>query len=173
MKSAKGICAPQTFKQVFIQHAPDLRNFLYARCGDSARAEDLTQEAFMRLWKNCATIFQEKAKSFLFTVGANLFTDAIRHDKVVLRFKQQVTTSSNAENPQYLLELKEFKEQLEQTLAQLPEGSRVAFMLSRFDGLSYQQIADKLGISRKAVEKRMHRALLAIKQLTAIRKNIE
>ena len=165
MKSKEGICAPLIFKKVFLQHAPDLRNFLYARCGDAAQAEDLTQEAFVRLWKNCAKVLQEKSKSFLFSVASNLFTDAVRHEKVVLRYRQEFKKSTSVENPQYLMEMEEFKERLERTLARMPEASRVAFMMSRFEGLNYQQIADRLGISKKAVEKRMHRALQDLRQL--------
>ena len=160
-----GVCAPTIFKEVFLQFAPDIRNFMYAKCGDTARAEDLTQEAFVRLWKNCAKVLKEKSRSFLFTVANNLFLDAVRHDKIVLTHRQNIHAGNSQEDPQYLLEVEEFKEKLEQTLAEMPEASRVAFMLNRFDGLTYQEIADQLGISKKAVEKRMSKALIEMRKL--------
>ncbi len=170
METKPGLCAPNTFQEVFHEYAPELRNFLYARCGDISQAEDLTQEAFVRLWKNCAKVLRSKSRSFLYTVASNLFKDNLRHQQVVLRYKNATDSKVNRENPQYLLEMEEFKEQLQRTLAKMPEGSRVAFMMSRFEGLNYQQIADRLGISKKAVEKRMHRALLELKRLQTIRR---
>lgn len=170
--TAQGVCAPKTFESIFVEYAPAIRNFLYARCGDAARAEDLTQEAFVRLWKNCARVVVEKSKSFLFTVAHNLFLDAVRHDKVVLTYRQKPQhPTAEPEDPQYLLEMEEFKTQLEFTLAQMPEASRVAFMMNRFDGMTYQEIANQLGISKKAVEKRMHKALIELRKLVGKRKN--
>ena len=59
----------------------------------------------------------------------------------------------------------EFQQQLEATLAELPDGAREVFLLNRIDGLKYREIAELLGISQKAVEKRMHRALVSMREL--------
>jgi RNA polymerase sigma factor (sigma-70 family) len=64
-----------------------------------------------------------------------------------------------------VLEEKEFHQQLLEVIAELPEGAREVFMLNRMDGLKYREIAEMLGISQKAVEKRMHRALTTLREL--------
>ena len=61
---------------------------------------------------------------------------------------------------------KELKEELENAIADLPEKQRVVFLLSRIDKKTYKEIAEMLGISKKAVEKRMYNALDTLRQVS-------
>lgn len=158
-------CEEKVFKRVFYEQAASLRNFLYYKSGNLALAEDLVQEAFERLWKNCAKVTVAKAKSFLFTVGNNLFLNHVAHQKVVLKFEQRGHTQRSDETPEFLLEEQEFKRQLEQAIADLPENQRLVFLMNRIDKKTYKEIAELLGISVKAVEKRMHKALKALRKV--------
>jgi len=160
-----GLCEKHAFQEVFHTHAQKLRNFIYAKSGNLQLAEDLAQEAFLRLWKKCAQVTFEKATSFLFTVAHNLFLDNVRHQKVVLDFRKKQPQSRAGESPEFLFEMKEFKSKLEKTINNMPEGSRVVFLMNRIEKMTYQEIADRLGISKKAVEKRMHRALLELRKI--------
>ena len=160
------VCEQSVFKQVFDTYANSLRNFIYYKCGDKNLSEDLLQDAFLRLWKNCAKVPFSKAKSYLFTVANNLFLDGVKHQKVVLKFRQHKKGQQETENPQFLLESKEFKERLESAIGQLPENSRIVFLMNRMDKLTYREIAERLGLSVKAVEKRMHKALVELRKLT-------
>ena len=74
------------------------------------------------------------------------------------------------ENDEFLLEEKELKIALEKAIADLPEPQRIVFLLSRIDKKTYREIAEIIGISRQAVEKRMYKAL---DQLRKITKNIK
>ncbi|MEM9819524.1 MAG: sigma-70 family RNA polymerase sigma factor [Bacteroidota bacterium] len=160
-----GLCEKQAFQKVFQTHARKLRNFIFAKSGNLQLAEDLTQEAFLRLWKKCAQIVSGKAASFLFKVAQNLFLDHVRHQKVVLDFQHLKGSSKTAEAPDFIFEMKEFQAKLERTINSMPEGSRVVFLMNRIEKMTYQEIADCLGISKKAVEKRMHRALLELRKI--------
>jgi RNA polymerase sigma-70 factor (ECF subfamily) len=150
-----------------MEHAEQLRNFLYYKCGDLSRAEDLTQEAFVRLWDNCSKVKVGKAKSFLFTVANNLFLNEAKHQKVVLKFQRHQSSlpTASAESPQFLMEEKEFGQRLEQAISSLSEGQREVFLMNRIDKKTYKEIAETLGISVKAVEKRIHKALLQLRKL--------
>jgi RNA polymerase sigma factor (sigma-70 family) len=64
------------------------------------------------------------------------------------------------------LEEQEFKQQLEKAISDLPEGQREVFLLNRIDKKTYREIAEMLGVSVKAIEKRMHKALKALRVLT-------
>nr|MBX2817210.1 RNA polymerase subunit sigma-70 [Saprospiraceae bacterium] len=86
---AKDICAEETFETVFRSHAEHLRNFLYYKSGDLELSEDLVQDAFGKLWENCAKVTLEKAKSYLFTIGQNLFLNKMERRKVRFRFQKQ------------------------------------------------------------------------------------
>lgn len=169
MGDKKSVCKPEVFESVFNEHAETLRNFMYYKCGDANLAEDFVQESFVKLWKNCAKVVFEKAKSFLFTVANNLFLNDLSHKKVVLKYRSEQTKDYTNENPEFLLEEKEFMTKLQNAIAALPEKQREVFLLNRIDKKKYKEIADILGISVKAVEKRMS---LALKTLRNEIKNI-
>ncbi len=93
----------------------------------------------------------------------------IAHQKVKLKFANKPQQDRDHQDPNFLLEEKEFKRTLEETIADLPEKQRVVFLLSRIDKKTYKEIAEILGISKQAVEKRMYNAL---DKLRTISKNI-
>lgn len=157
------VCEENNYKTLYKQYAKPLRNFLYYRCGDLDRADDLVQEAMIKLWENCAHVVFEKAKSFLYTVAVRMLTDQFRHDKVKLEFVKKAE-STHANDASFELEQKEFQQKLELAISGLPEGQREAFLMNRIDKMSYAEIAEALGISVKAVEKRMHLALQNLKE---------
>lgn len=164
MKESASICEPKIFEEVFNEHSETVRNFIFYKCGDLNQAEDLTQEAFVRLWKNCAKVAYQKSKSFLFTVINNLFYNEVAHKKVVLKYEQNFSSRENNQDPSFLLEEKEFMQKLQSAIADLTEAQREVFLLSRIDKKKYTEIAELLGISVKAVEKRMSKALMSLRK---------
>ena len=160
----KSVCEQKNFEEVFNKHSQTLRNYIYYKCGDTQQAEDIVQEAYIKLWHNCAKVIFEKAKSFLYTVANNHFLNEVAHKKVVLEYqKQNATNNTSIETPQFILEEDEFHQKLKKAIADLPERQREVFLLSRIDKKKYSEIADIVGISVKAVEKRMSKALLTLK----------
>ena len=155
----------KAFKQAFDDHARQVRNFIYYKCGDVDQAEDIMQEAFLRLWQQREKIDPARVKAFLFTVANNLFLDAARREKVALKFQQQPQRQSDGENPQHVLEQKEFMERLQSAINDLSEGQREVFLLNRIEKLTYKEIAERLDVSVKAVEKRMGKALAKMRKL--------
>ncbi|MCE3228033.1 MAG: polymerase sigma factor [Bacteroidetes bacterium] len=156
------VCDEVNYKGIFKEHGKALRNFIYYKCGDLDRAKDIMQEALIKLWENCAKVELGKAKSFLYTVGQRILIDQVRHDKVKLEFtkKSEVNT---ANDPAFELIKKEFEQKLMQAISDMPETQREAFLMNRMDNMSYKDIAEALDISVKAVEKRIHLALLYLK----------
>ena len=107
----------------------------------------------------------EKAKSFLYTVANNHFLNEVAHKKVVLEHQRRsLAPDRTIETPQFILEEEEFYQKLKKTIADLPEKQREVFLLSRIDKKKYTEIAEIVGISVKAVEKRMSKALLIVKE---------
>ncbi len=159
----RSVCEEKNYQSLYEEHGQPLRNFLYYKCGDLGRAEDLAQEAFVKMWQKCKDVIFEKAKSYLFTVANRLFLNHIEHQKVVLKFEKKGHTDRNNQSPEFIMEEDEFKSKLEQAISDLSEAQREAFLMNRIDKMSYQEIADALGISVKAVEKRIHNALKTLK----------
>jgi RNA polymerase sigma-70 factor (family 1) len=160
----ESLCNQKTFDFVFFSHAKDLRNYLYYKFGDLETAEDIVQESFIKLWVNCAKVAFQKSKSYLFTIATNLFIDKKRHEKVVIQFKNKIQNHIEHESPDFILQEKEFMLKIQSTIGNLPDKQREVFLLNRIDKKTYKEIAELINISVKAVEKRMHKALITVRK---------
>lgn len=158
------VCEESVFAGLYKKHAKNLHNFLYYKFGERLNPEDNVQEAFVKLWKKCREVSPQKAKSFLFTVANNQVLNEVKHQKVVLKFQQQKKEQSNKEDPQFLLEETEYLKKYQTALSNLPDKQRTTFLMNRIEGKKHQEIADILGISRKAVEKRIYTALKKLRK---------
>lgn len=158
-------CQENIFSHFFKTNFKVLRNFLIYKFGNEEQAEDIAQEAFIKLWQNCADVPLEKAKSYIYTIANNSSLNIIAHQKVKLNYQKTNTTKDRSnENPEFLLEEKQFKDKLLLAIENLNETQRVAFLMHRIDGKKYAEIADELSISVKAVEKRIHIALVELRK---------
>ena len=164
MKPEKSVCETRNFDALFRQHSRTLRNYIYYKCGDANLAEDMVQEAYIKLWNNCKTIPFANALFFLKRVANNAFLNVVKHKKIVLQHEQTKKSEIDVESPEYLLEEKEFMQKLENAIAGLSEKQREVFLLNRIDKKTYAEIAVFLDISKKAVEKRMHNALKVLRK---------
>ncbi|SHG91808.1 RNA polymerase sigma factor [Flagellimonas flava] len=157
------VCEEQVFSSVFKANSKTVFNYIYYKFGNEEKAHDAVQEAFVKLWENCAKVAPEKAKSYLYTVANNLYLNVIKAEKVRLKYASPSLEHSN-ESPEFLMEEKQYKEKLDKALNDLPENQRTTFLLNRIDGKKYAEIAEMEGVSVKAIEKRMHLALKALRE---------
>jgi RNA polymerase sigma factor (sigma-70 family) len=165
-KSNSPLCSEVVFKSIFESHFKGLRNFLIYKYKDVERAEDTAQNAFVILWENCSILKPEQAKSFLFTTAIRLSLNLIKHDKVVSNFElQSKPNGMHQESPEFILLEAELKLQLENAINDLPEKQRTVFLMNRMENQTYTEIAGLLDLSVKAVEKRMHLALLSLRKV--------
>lgn len=167
MEKKKSLCEESAFTSVFMEYSKTLHNYLYYKTGNAPLSEDLTQEAFARLWKNCAQVIFSTAKSYAFTIANNLLLNEYKHLKVVLQYEKKTVLDRNIENPEFLLQEKELKQRIENAIANLPEKQRIVFLMSRIDKKTYKEIAAFLGISKQAVEKRMYNALDELRKVSS------
>jgi len=165
-----GICAEEKFKNVFLQYNTRLQRFLQSKGLNTEEAADMAQDVFMKLWKNCAQVIESSVLSYIFTLANNQRIDEARKVKVRLKFQGQLSNQSNTITPQYSLEEKEFKTKIEDALSSMSLASREVFMMNRFDDMRYADIATTLGISTKAVEKRMSKALNHLRENGILKK---
>lgn len=152
------------FKSIFDQYYTPIKNFLYYKSGDIDLSEDITQDVFMKLWDKREDVQQETVKSYLYTIANNMLLNKIRHDKVVLSFAEKNKNQQEEQSPEFTMEEKEFKVELERVIGAMPEKQREVFLMNRIEEMTYKDIADSLELSVKAVEKRMHGALAHIRE---------
>ena len=164
IRNKKGFCDEKNFSVFFLNHSKLLHNYVFYKCGDLDLANDIVQEAFLKFLENCQKIISGKAKPYLFTIANNLFLNDYSKKKVALNFVKIPKKNYTNENPEFLLEEKEFNAKLEKALSKLSESQRIAFLMNRIDGKKYKEIAEILNISVKAVEKRIHNALLNLRK---------
>jgi len=132
---------------------------------------DLAREAvhtgFIKLWETRQNISTDlSAKAYLFRIINNACLDIIRHQNVKRKYEKYVQQQSSQafENSDAdIADIKSLKEAIDKAVAELPEKMREIFMLSRYEGLKYGQIASRLELSVKTVETQMSRALAKLK----------
>ncbi len=162
-KKTADVCDEQVFGTLFQSNSKTIFNYIFYKFGNEEKAYDAVQEAFLKLWENCAKVAPEKAKSYVYTVANNLYLNVIKAEKVRLKYADK-SLKTTLENPEFLLEEQEFKEKLDKALNALPDNQRVTFLLHRIDGKKYAEIAEMEEVSVKAIEKRMHLALKALRE---------
>lgn len=156
-------CDEQVFDGIYTEHAQTIRNFVYYKCGDMDLSEDVTQEAFVKLWAKCVEVVLATVKSFLFTISQRIWLDHTRKMKVRLNFEKSELPAVDKNDPSFIFQENEFRDQIELAISELPEGQREAFLLNRIDKHTYKEIGEILGISQTAVEKRISKALAKLK----------
>lgn len=93
----------------------------------------------------------------------------LRSKKVSDKHLQSIEFTCNTEDPQHQLQYSELKKEYETALTEMSEGQRVVFLMSRLEELTYKEIAERLDLSVKAVEKRMSLALKELRSKLKVR----
>ncbi|OYU80598.1 MAG: RNA polymerase subunit sigma-70 [Flavobacterium sp. BFFFF1] len=160
-----GVCEERIFSAFFRSNIKAVRNYLFYKYGNEEHANDIAQDAFIKLWENCRSVPFEKAKAYVYTIANNASLNLVAHQKVVLNYSKSAGKSGiSEESPDYVMEHDEFGEKLKKAIANLTDSQREAFLLNRIDGKKYSEIAEMLGIGIKAVEKRISGALVSLRK---------
>jgi RNA polymerase sigma-70 factor (ECF subfamily) len=170
---------PSAFAELVERYQHRLLGVLHHVCGNAAEAEDLAQEVFLRVYRSRKEYHpQAKFSTWLFTIANNLALNALRRRvrKPIVQFDAHDSGPLGprpAENlaydkgpaPDRRLEHLELSATVQQALAQLNERQRLAVILNKFEDLSYQEIADIMKISTKAVKSLLSRARTQLRDL--------
>jgi RNA polymerase sigma-70 factor (ECF subfamily) len=150
------------FEELYRLYEKPLTNYLFRLCGNRARAEDLLQDAFLRLWKAAPT-YEPAAKvsTYIFRIAHNLFlNDAARRRERTLESMEAETRSDPASD----LNRREVQSAVQRAVEALPEGEREVLLLSEYNGFKYAEIAEILGIPVGTVKSRMFSAVQRLKE---------
>jgi len=154
----------EQFKTLFDTHFDAIRRYLYYRSGDQVLSTDLAQDTFMRIWEKQLNPDPIKDAGLLYKIAGDLFISHFRRAQkgreIILELKVEISQGSPEEELQY----KELKGKYERVLGEMPENQRTVFLMSRMEQLTYQEIADRLSLSVKAIEKRMSTALTLLRK---------
>lgn len=158
----------KAFEALFHRTFDRLYDFALKITRDDAIAEDILQDAFIKLWNKKDQIENSNIEAYLFRLVRNQCLDYIRFVKVISERTIQLESVSRYEelyridfirDEPYLLICEELKLEIEKTINSLPERCREVFILSRVEGMKNREIAEKLQINIKNVERHLARAL--------------
>jgi RNA polymerase sigma-70 factor, Bacteroides expansion family 1 len=154
------------FDYFFDKYYQGLCVYAYRILKSEAEAEDLVQDFFVRILENNKHIFIDSSvKSYFIRAIHNRCLDILDHRRVVvLHEKRRLKMLSEDELNEYPLLDSELMRHLNEAIKNLPDGIRETFISSRFEGLSYQQIAAKNNVSVKAIEYRISKALALLRK---------
>ncbi|POY35101.1 RNA polymerase subunit sigma-70 [Solitalea longa] len=155
------------FKELFDLYASRIYKFGNSYLKSSLDAEELVQDVFVRVWNKRQELdLSKNIQSYIFKIAVNLIYDQLRKRKLEkmhaeLSVFQQTEEDDSTWNK---LALNDLQSQLNTLVAQMPEQRRQVFTMSRFDGLSYDEIAQQLNISKRTVENQVYRAMAFLKE---------
>lgn len=151
------------FRTLYYRYGQALFGWLWQRTHDREAAEDLMQELFARVWRKRANLDpKQSVRAYLYQAANHL---AIDHLRKKVRENEGMDEAQMPEATTVIQELDfERKAAIQKAIAALPEGQRTVFLLSRFEGLKYAEIATALGLSVKTVETHMSRALKKLRE---------
>lgn len=149
---------------IYYTHFDDLRRYLIYRSGDQDLSGDIAQNVFMKVWTKKIELASGNIKSLLFKMATDEFISHIRRKKVERAYSDSIDLRLLQESDNGDDELKDKKEQFKKALNQLPEKQRTALLMNKMQGLTYEEIAESLNLSEKAIEKRISQAFGTLKQ---------
>jgi len=148
------------FHALYERYSASVRRFALFLSGDAFLADDITSETFVRAWVARDRIEQATMKAYLFTIARNLYHDAQRLAQRHTALPEVVTDI--AANAAHNAEMKADFALVLAAMQKLPEIDRAALLMRAQEEMSYEEIAQALGLSTAAARVKVHRARLKL-----------
>ena len=157
----------EAFDALYMQYAAKTEEFVYRMLKSRCEAEDITHDIFLKIWQHRSTLPDiDKFGAYLFRMARNAVYD--RFDSRAVREKYAANGKSAVEFELPDIESRDLLMLIELAVAQMPEQRRRIFRMSREEGLSNDEIAQRLEISRRTVENQISRALSELRKLLTV-----
>ena len=162
---------PGAFQQLFNRYRDRLVHFIIRKTGDPDRAQDLVQEAFIRVTRHLHRFdTSKKFSTWIYTIASNLSKNELRNrSRSPLVLFQKLESSWDDDHrplqfedsrmrPDDLYRKRYLRRIVEEAVAELPEHHQLVFRLRELEGKSYEEIAEITGVNLGTVKSRLHRA---------------
>lgn len=156
----------QAFKQLYEHLHPHIYRFIYAILKDQTHSEEILQETFITLWVNRHKLAPQQALyPYLYLIARRLTIDAFRKASTESKFKERLhwLDSASCNHTEDQLLLHDLRQHIDEGMNRLPQQQRIIFQLNRLEGLSYDEIAQKLQLSRNTVRNHLVCALKSMR----------
>lgn len=157
------------FRYLFDIYYSPLCGYVTNFTSDPDLAEDIVQNSLLIIWRKRKKLhITISLKSYLYKICYNEYIDYYRKNKKIrehlekLKYEEIERLKENMEADPEIINLK--KEKLRKAIKNLPEKCREVFLLNKYEGLTYAEIAEELGISLKTVENHLGNALKRLRK---------
>jgi RNA polymerase sigma-70 factor (ECF subfamily) len=158
----------KAFAPVFHHYRRKIYSYAYHLCGDSAQADELVQDVFMKVWMHREKLPHVlRFDNWLFTIARNQVFDMLKNmaKESALRRQMAALPEPGANLVEDIVLTRENEEQLQRALDQLSPRQRLIFTLSRHQGMKHEEIASHLHISRHTVKTHLVQALRTLRDI--------
>ena len=156
-----------SYQIIFNHYWDQIYSTAFAFTKSAELSKDLAQDVFVKIWITREKLSEvNRFESFLYITARNLILDMLRK-KIFTEENEEYLKKyfeESSHNPDRKLEFKEFEEKIHQAINQLPPQQQTAFRLSRFNGLSHEEIARQMGVSKQTVKSYIVRAIVNLRQ---------
>jgi RNA polymerase sigma-70 factor, ECF subfamily len=155
------------FDYIFNYYYSSLCAFSLQYIDDRKSVEDLVEDFFVYLWVEAPRVkIKSSLRSYLFTSVKNRCLDYQKHHKIAEKYRNFIlfSTEKDTNSAEHFFAESELRQAIQTSLGKLPPRSREIFEYSRLNGLSNQEISDKLEISKRTVELQISNALKMLRK---------
>jgi RNA polymerase sigma-70 factor (ECF subfamily) len=149
------------------QYADNVYRFIVKNLRHEEDARDIVQSAFEKMWRNRESVDNTKSKSYLFTVAYNQMIDHIRKVKRIELKDSFLEDGKSVEQSNSRM-----KQTLMEALNRLNETQKSLVMLKDYEGYSYEEIGEIMGLNSSQVKVYLHRARLALRSYLVSPENV-
>lgn len=154
------------FERIYEKWNRKVYQYALSKTSSTYIAEETVQRVFIKLWNN---IFQKKVhveiEAQLFCIARTTLLDIVKEERKRQDLLHIKVETDQVPTPSELYRLKELNELYEDIVSRMPESRRKVFMMSRFENLTYKEIAERLSITPKTVENHIALALKVLKKM--------
>ncbi len=154
------------FKELFERYFQQLYATMLVYTKNATDAEDIVQSIFLKVWERRGLLHKvDNPESWLFITARNEFLDRFRKLRSEEKYRRHLLTlfADSAASPEEFIIAAQREATVRKAIEALPEKQQQAILLSRRDGLTYDEIAVAMGIARTTVKEHISRALKSIK----------
>ena len=155
----------EEFRSLFDSYFDSVRSYLFYRGAEKEQASDLAQDVFLRVWEKQLDIDPARARALLYKIAGDMFISRYRRETLENNFRAGLKKDDVTESPEDEFSYNQLLDRYSKALADLGEKQRTVFLMARIEGLKYSEIAERLNLSVKAVEKRMSITLAYLKKV--------
>lgn len=151
---------------LYIRYVPQVKSFVSSILKDNADTEDFIQDLFLKIWEDRYIVCKAKSfKSYLYSMTRNMLYNKLKHGKVHQKYVGLEQKKTDYQDVETQILTKDILECIRNEMDNLSEKQRVIYELNRNDDMTYNEIADKMGISPKTVQYHISSVLAKLRRL--------